>query len=101
MAFPRLTDENSIVGAVQTNYTSGAFVQQPSNAFFNADISPAVTVEVLETNDNRVAPNNTNVVDKFPLPDPEWFRDIGRNPDPNHVRGGQLRQSNSDCSGHG
>lgn len=65
--FPRLTAAKLDLGAVQTNYTSVAFVQQPSSAFFNTNISPAVTVEVLETNNNRVAPNNTNVVDNVPI----------------------------------
>ena len=65
--FPRLTAGKLDLGAVQTNYTSVVFVQQPSDAFFNTIISPAVTVEVLETNNNRTAPNNTDVVDNVPL----------------------------------
>ncbi len=65
--FPRFTAGKLDLGAVQTHYTSIAFVQQPSNAYFNADISPAVTVEVLETDNNRVAPNNTSVVDNVPI----------------------------------
>jgi hypothetical protein len=65
--FPRLTAGKLDLGAVQTNYTSVAFVQEPSDALFNTVISPAVTVEVLETNNNRTAPNNTNVVDNVPL----------------------------------
>jgi hypothetical protein len=65
--FPRLTAGKLDLGAVQTNYTSIAFVQQPSDAFFNTIISPAVTVEILETNNNRTAPNNTNAVGNVPL----------------------------------
>lgn len=65
--FPRLTTGKLDLGAVQTNYTSIAFVQQPGDTLFKTVISPAVTVEVLETNNNRTAPNNTDVVDNVPL----------------------------------
>lgn len=65
--FPRLTAGKLDLGAVQTNYTAVAFVQQPTNTVFNTAISPAVTVEVLETNNNLSAPNNTDVVDNVPI----------------------------------
>jgi hypothetical protein len=65
--FPRLTAGKLDLGAVQTNYTSIAFVQQPGNTLFKTVISPAVTVGVLETNNNRTAPNNTDVVDNVPI----------------------------------
>ena len=65
--FPRLTGGKLDVGAAQTNYTSVQFVQQPTDTFFNADISPAVTVEVLETNGNLPGPNNTDAVSGVPI----------------------------------
>ncbi len=45
-------------GAVQTHYSSVAFVTQPTNASLNADITPAPTVDVLE---------NTNTVAGIPI----------------------------------
>jgi trimeric autotransporter adhesin len=65
--FPRLTDGKLDLGAVQTNYTSVNFVQQPTTTLVNTDISPAVTVNVLETNGNLPAPNNTDAVDGVPI----------------------------------
>jgi hypothetical protein len=65
--FVRLTGGKLDLGAVQTNYTSVQFVQQPANTFFNAAITPAVTVEVLETNSNLPAPNNTDAVNGIPI----------------------------------
>jgi CSLREA domain-containing protein len=37
-------------GAVQTNYTSVQFVQQPNNTTVNSAISPPLAVEIVETN---------------------------------------------------
>jgi hypothetical protein len=65
--FPRLTAGKLDLGAAQTNYTAVQFVQQPTNTVFNTDISPAVTVEVLETNGNLAAPNNTDPVNDIPV----------------------------------
>ena len=65
--YPRLTGGKLDLGAAQTNYTSLQFVQQPTNTFFNADISPAVTVEVLETETNLPGPNNTDAVNGVPI----------------------------------
>lgn len=65
--FPRLTAGKLDLGAAQTNYTAVQFVQQPTNTALNTDISPAVTVEVLETNGNLAAPNNTDPVDGIPI----------------------------------
>ncbi len=65
--FPRLTDGKPDLGAAQTHYTAVQFVQQPTNADFNTDINPAVTVQVLETNDNLAAPNNTDAVNGIPI----------------------------------
>jgi CSLREA domain-containing protein len=48
-------------GAVQTNYTSAAFVQQPTDTATNSNISPSPTVEVLET-DTLLSSNNTDAV---------------------------------------
>ncbi|MGC1783072.1 MAG: choice-of-anchor Q domain-containing protein [Acidobacteriaceae bacterium] len=61
--FPRLTAGKLDLGAAQSNYTAVQFVQQPTNTVIKTDISPAVTVEVLETNSNLAAPNNTDPVD--------------------------------------
>ncbi len=65
--FPRLTGGKLDLGAAQTNYTSIQFVQQPTNTVFNATIAPPVTVEVLETNTNLSAPNNTDPVYGIPI----------------------------------
>jgi hypothetical protein len=65
--FPRLTGGKLDLGAAQTDYTSVQFVQQPTNTFFNASISPAVTVAVLETNRNLPGPNNTDAVNGIPI----------------------------------
>lgn len=65
--FPRLAGGKLDLGAAQTDYTSVQFVQQPTNTFFNADISPAVTVGVLETNGNLPGPNNTDAVNGIPI----------------------------------
>ncbi|MGO8720673.1 MAG: beta strand repeat-containing protein [Acidobacteriaceae bacterium] len=65
--FARLTGGKLDLGAAQTNYTSVQLVQQPTDTFFNADISPAVTVEVLETNSNLPGPNNTDAVNGIPI----------------------------------
>jgi CSLREA domain-containing protein len=53
-------------GAVQTNYTSVAFVQQPTNTPVLTPISPAPTVEVLET-DRLLSSNNTDAVGGIPV----------------------------------
>ena len=53
-------------GAVQSNYTSVQFVQQPTNIAVNTDMSPAPTVEVLETN-TLLASNNTDAVGGVPV----------------------------------
>jgi CSLREA domain-containing protein len=42
-------------GAVQTNYTSVAFAQQPTDTAVNTAISPTPTVEVVETNSTTQA----------------------------------------------
>jgi hypothetical protein len=65
--FPRTTAGKLDVGAAQTNYTSVQFVQQPTNALINANIAPGITVEVLETNTNLTAPNNTDAVSGIPI----------------------------------
>ena len=48
-------------GAVQTNYTSLAFVQQPSALNIGAAMTPAPTVEAMET-DTLLSSNNTDAV---------------------------------------
>jgi predicted outer membrane repeat protein len=61
-------------GAVQTNYTSVAFVQQPAGStasvpgtvVVNTAILPAPTVEVLETN-TLLSSNNTDAVNGVPV----------------------------------
>jgi CSLREA domain-containing protein len=53
-------------GAVQTNYTSTAFVQQPTNTLVSAVITPSPTVEVLET-DTLLSSNNTDAVSGIPF----------------------------------
>jgi predicted outer membrane repeat protein len=65
--FARLTAGKLDLGAAQTNYTSVQFVQQPTTTFFNATIRPSVTLEVLETNTNLPAPNNTDAVNGIPI----------------------------------
>ncbi|HEX4021133.1 MAG TPA: choice-of-anchor Q domain-containing protein [Acidobacteriaceae bacterium] len=65
--FPRTTGGKLDLGAAQTNYTAVQFVQQPTNALVNANITPAVTAEVLETNTNLSAPNNTDAVSGVPI----------------------------------
>lgn len=62
--FPRLTGGNLDLGAAQTNYTAVQFLQQPTNTIVNANINPAVTVEVLETNTTS---NATDTVDGIPI----------------------------------
>lgn len=66
--FPRTTGGKLDVGAAQTNYTAVQFVQQPTATAINATINPAVTVEVLETNTNLAAPNNTDAVNGISIP---------------------------------
>lgn len=56
------------LGAVQTNYTSLAFIQQPTNTQLNAAITPAPTLAVLETNPNVASPNNTDAVNGVAVP---------------------------------
>ncbi|HUB00638.1 MAG TPA: Ig-like domain repeat protein [Terracidiphilus sp.] len=53
-------------GAVQTNYTSIGFVQQPSNVNVSTDMSPAPTVQVVET-DTLLTSNNTDAVNGVPI----------------------------------
>ena len=53
-------------GAVQTNYTSVGFVQQPTNTLVNATISPSPTAKVLET-DTLLTSNNTDAVNGVPV----------------------------------
>jgi len=63
--FPRLTNGNLDMGAAQTNYTAVDFAQQqPSNTLVNANITPAVEVEVLETNTTS---NATDAVNGIPI----------------------------------
>jgi hypothetical protein len=54
------------IGAVQTNYTSAAFVQQPTNTLVNTAISPDPTVAVYET-DTLLSTNNTDGVSGVPV----------------------------------
>jgi hypothetical protein len=65
--FPRTTAGKLDLGAAQTNYTAIRFVQQPTDALINANIAPAVTVEVLETNTNLPGPSNTDAVNGIPI----------------------------------
>ena len=53
-------------GAVQTNYTSVQFVQQPTDTELTNNISPSPTVEVLET-DTLLSSNNTDPVNGVPI----------------------------------
>ncbi len=46
---PRLVNSKLDLGAVQTNYTSVQFVQQPTNGFVNVALAPAVTLSVIES----------------------------------------------------
>ncbi len=54
-------------GAVQTNYTSVNFVQQPTNSVVGNPIAPPPTLQVLETNPNLAAPDNTDAVSDIPV----------------------------------
>ena len=54
------------LGAVQTNYTSVQFVQQPTNTNVNTAISPAPTFVVIET-DSGLSSNNTDAVNGVPV----------------------------------
>jgi len=54
-------------GAVQTNYTSINFVQQPTNSVAGDPITPPPTLQVLETNPNLAAPDNTDAVNDIPI----------------------------------
>jgi trimeric autotransporter adhesin len=51
---PRTINSKLDLGAVQTNYTAIQFVQQPSNARANANITPAVTMSVTESGTTAV-----------------------------------------------
>jgi predicted outer membrane repeat protein len=53
-------------GAVQTNYTSVNFVVQPSNVVLGTAMSPAPTLNVLET-DTLLASSNTDAVNGIPI----------------------------------
>jgi CSLREA domain-containing protein len=53
-------------GAVQSQYTSVQFVQQPTSTVVNSTISPSPTVQVLETNTN-LSTNNTDAVNGIPI----------------------------------
>jgi hypothetical protein len=53
-------------GAVQTNYTSVSFVQQPSTVALGAAMSPAPTVNILET-DTLLTSSNTDAVNGVPI----------------------------------
>lgn len=55
------------LGAVQTSYSSVQFIAQPTNTAAGVAISPAPTVQVLETNANATAPNNVDVVNGVPV----------------------------------
>ncbi|MGH9599094.1 MAG: choice-of-anchor Q domain-containing protein, partial [Terracidiphilus sp.] len=48
--YPRLTGGKLDLGAAQTDYTAIQFYQQPTDTLFDTDISPAPSVEVLESN---------------------------------------------------
>lgn len=48
--YPRTTGGKLDLGAAQTNYTAIEFYQQPSNTLIDTDITPAPSVEVLESN---------------------------------------------------
>ncbi|WP_263357026.1 beta strand repeat-containing protein [Acidicapsa ligni] len=54
-------------GAVQTHYTSVNFVQQPTNSAAGEAITPAPSLQVLETNPDLPAPNNTDAVNDIPV----------------------------------
>ena len=53
-------------GAVQTHYTSVKFVQQPTGTEAMEDMSPAPTVEVLET-DTLLTANNADAINGIPI----------------------------------
>jgi hypothetical protein len=53
-------------GAVQTNYTSVAFVVQPTAAAMNMAMSPSPTVKIVET-DTLLRSNNTDAVNGVPI----------------------------------
>jgi predicted outer membrane repeat protein len=55
-------------GAVQTNYTSVQFVQEPTDTAVNTAIAPAPTVEILETDTLLSAPGNTDAVNGVSIP---------------------------------
>jgi hypothetical protein len=57
---------NVDAGAVQTNYTSVNFVVQPSTVALATAMSPAPTVNVLET-DTLLTANNTDAVNGIPV----------------------------------
>lgn len=65
--FPRTTGGKLDIGAVQTNYISVNFVEQPSTTLVNATIVPSVTVNVLETNGNSTDPRNADPVAGIPI----------------------------------
>jgi hypothetical protein len=60
--FPRSLGTIMDYGAVQTDYTAVQFVQQPTNTGVNQTISPAPTVEVVETNLNTGQQDGVNGV---------------------------------------
>ena len=62
--FPRLIGGKLDIGAVQTNYTAVQFLQQPTNTLPNAFISPAVTLDVIETNTSN---STTDAVNGIPI----------------------------------
>jgi CSLREA domain-containing protein len=65
--FPRLSGAFLDLGAAQTGYSGLQFVQQPTDTVINQNISPAPTVELLETNPNLPGPNNIDGVNGIPI----------------------------------
>ena len=65
--YPRTTGGKLDLGAAQTNYTGIAFYTQPTNTLVNSTITPSPQVEVLETDGNLSAPNNTDAVSGVPI----------------------------------
>lgn len=65
--YPRTTGGKLDLGAAQTNYTGIAFYTQPTDTVVNATILPSPQVEVLETDGNLSAPNNTDAVSGVPI----------------------------------
>ena len=65
--YPRTTGGKLDLGAAQTNYTGIAFYTQPTDTTIDTDITPAPQVEVLETDGNLKAPNNTDAVSGVPI----------------------------------